>query len=110
MIIQMNGYFKNFPHNRLVVPFLKPIDKSICSCTEIYLIQHAFELDSMIREVLETNVTSYYLSDFFYTDKTFPNKYSICFNNSFKETVIKCNFAKRLQTNCKIFSIDWLLR
>jgi hypothetical protein len=32
-------YFKNFPHNRLVLPKLRPNYKTSCSCTEIYLIK-----------------------------------------------------------------------
>ncbi len=31
-------FFKNFPHQRLVVPKLKPNYKSSCSCTELFLI------------------------------------------------------------------------
>ena len=36
----------------------------------------------------------------------FPEKYSICFNRSFSETVMKCDFKKRILINCKIETIE----
>ena len=36
-------HFKHFPHQRLVAPALKPIHKSSCSCTKLFLIQHSYK-------------------------------------------------------------------
>jgi hypothetical protein len=36
-------YFKDFPHQRLVLPKLKPNYKSSCSCTELFLIQYSIK-------------------------------------------------------------------
>jgi len=98
-------YFKKFPHHRLVMPYLKPIDKSKCTCTEIYLLQQAFKIDYKIQHLLNGLTTNYYLSNY-YIDQMFPVKYSKCFNQSFGETVIKCDFEKRLQINCKIETVE----
>ena len=47
--------FKDFPHQRLVVPILRPNTKSECTCTELFLIQYSNKYTDFI-DYLNKNV------------------------------------------------------
>jgi len=92
--------FKEYPHNRLVIPILKPNSKSICSCTELFLIQYSEKYSSFLNYLDEKIVFNDYMYQ--YEVKVEKNlKLHKCFNESFDLMISKCNFQKRLE-NCKI--------
>ena len=53
-------YFQNFPHDKLVLPLLKPNYKSSCSCTELYLIQYSYQLGSYFNMYSDRLSSNYY--------------------------------------------------
>jgi hypothetical protein len=88
-------YFKNFPHNRLVLPKLRPNYKTSCSCSEIYLIKYSYLFSSEINHYLDSLSGQYYLSQYF-AETLNDYKFTHCMNASFQETIQNCNFNKRL--------------
>jgi hypothetical protein len=86
-------YFKDFPHNRLVLPKLRPNYKTSCTCTEIYLIQYSNLF--AINDYLNSLSGQYYLSQY-YTEVLKDHQLTHCINSSFYETLKNCNFNKRL--------------
>ncbi len=94
--------FSKFPHNKLVLPQLRPNHNSTCSCTEIYLIQYSS------KHPFKGRVTTGYEMFQYYMDEIMIQKFSNCFNNPEELQVLikKCNFKQRLN-NCKIqFSVS----
>jgi hypothetical protein len=87
-------YFYKFPHKKLVLPVLKPMYKSKCTCTELYLMQFTFFNIFLIDYILQSGKSSYYFfeytlqKDFFLPDLK-------CFNSSFSESYEKCNFLQK---------------
>jgi hypothetical protein len=87
-------YFYKFPHRKLVLPVLKPMFKSKCTCTELYLMQYTFFNMFLIDYILQSGKSSYYFfeytlqKDFFLPDLK-------CFNSSFSESFAKCNFLHK---------------
>jgi len=93
-------FFRKFPHFRFVLPDLKPTEYSKCSCTELFLIQYVYEIRNTIQYVLGKFITSYYLAEY-YSDRITSNRYSRCFNKTFKEAIERCNFKIKFK-NCHI--------
>jgi len=98
-------FFKNFPHQRLVVPKLKPNYKSSCSCTELFLIQYSIKFVLNIEYYSAQLLDNYYILDQYYYNDIHEKRYSKCFNSSFEQTIAKCNFKKRLKL-CNILKIN----
>lgn len=100
-------YFKNFPHNNLVLPQLKPAYKSKCSCTEMFLLKHAYHYDKLKLnyENFNDDITNIYYTGSYYVDEVNDEKYSYCFNSSFEQSLLKCEFKKRIQL-CNILNIS----
>jgi hypothetical protein len=88
-------YFKDFPHNRLVLPKLRPNYKTSCSCTEIYLIKYSYLFSQAMSRYLDSLSAQYYLSQYF-VETLNDFKLTHCVNASFQETITNCNFNKRL--------------
>jgi len=88
--------FKLFPHERLVLPKLKPARSSKCSCTEIFLIQYSFNFATSIERNIYMTPTSYAYIEY-YTETVFDKYFSICINNSIRMVLLKCDFPKRLR-------------
>ncbi len=95
-------YFKDFPHQRLVLPVLKPIYYSSCSCTELFLIQYSFRLAKSIQNIPMLN--SYYFLELYYSDDINEKLFSKCINKSLPEILEKCKFKQKLKL-CNIKSL-----
>ncbi len=96
-------FFSDFPHHKLIVPILKPIFKSKCSCTELFLIRHSYQLKNDILFNLDQIVSDYYDLVQFYKEEINEREYSICTNSSIELTIFECDFLSRLR-KCKINS------
>jgi hypothetical protein len=93
-------YFKNFPHQRLVVSKFKPIENSKCSCTEIFLIQYSVRYSRSIDEFIRKLPATYAFLEY-YWETIYDEKFSKCMNSSFQKVLLKCNFYRRLKA-CKV--------
>jgi hypothetical protein len=89
-------YFKDFPHQRSVLPRLKPNYKSSCSCTELFLIQYSIDSIQFIEYYSEKTLKDYYMLNQYYYNDINEATYSKCINSSIEEFINKCNFEKRL--------------
>ena len=98
-------FFSDFPHQKLIVPILKPIYKSSCSCTELFLIRHSYLLKDDILFYLDQTVSDYYELSQFYREEINEREYSICANSSIELSIFKCDFLSRLR-KCKINSTN----
>jgi hypothetical protein len=94
-------YFKDFPHQRLVLPHLKPTYKSSCSCTELFLIQNSYKYKYEDNEFLLTN---YYNLENYYYNEIIDQRLSICINSSIDQLLLKCNFNEKLKL-CNVKSL-----
>jgi len=97
-------YFRNFPHNQMIWPKLRPSYKTDCSCTELFLIQYSALHSNSIDEYLSVIPNQYYLSQYYQeirNEKTFTH----CLNSSFSETIKMCDFNKRLDL-CQIQTVN----
>ncbi len=93
-------YFKTFPHQRSVLPTLKPMTKSKCTCLELFLIQYAIKDPFSIQRYINGLEVSYnYLQ--YYLDEIFFDDQKKCLNESFESNLIKCDFKNRF-INCEI--------
>jgi len=93
-------YFYKFPHKKLVFPVLKPMYKSKCTCTELYLLQNTF------RNILNIDfIQQIANSNYFFTEYTLQKDFFLpdlkCSNSSFREYYEKCNFLQKFN-NCAI--------
>ena len=99
-------YFKNFPHQRLVVPQLKPNFKTSCTCTELYLIQYSYFQSFRMVYYTDQLIADYYFLSQYYFDDINQKNFSNCINNSIMETIKNCNFDTRLNM-CEIKSFNY---
>lgn len=93
-------YFRDFPHQQLVLPQLKPTHKSKCSCTELFLIQYSIQYSESIDYSIYY-LPSYYPFIEFYFDSVNERIFSKCNNKSFNFHLQQCNLIKRFSL-CKI--------
>ena len=98
-------HFKDFPHKRLVLPRLKPIYKSECSCTELFLIHQSFKLSTEVDFFTDNLIDDYYLLTQFYVNEITEKKFTKCFNPNISNRIKECNFGKRLN-NCRFQGIQ----
>lgn len=96
--------FRRFPHQKLVMPQLKPIYKSSCSCTELFLIQHSVYYSDEIHFYLYQTSSDYGFMMPFYHDIILDLRLTQCFNDSFRTYLENCNFQERFN-KCEIESI-----
>ncbi len=96
--------FKDFPHQRLVWPWLRPTYKAVCSCTELFLIQYSYQNNKNIYDP-DHAVKDYYFLNEYYFEDVHEFFFSSCVNSSIKKFLLKCNFKKRLD-QCRIKSIN----
>jgi len=89
-------YFKDFPHNRLVMPKLKPNYKTSCSCTEMFLIQNSALYQQFLDQIIGSVPRSYYLSQY-YQDFLTDNEFTHCIDDSFLKRIFLCNFEETLK-------------
>lgn len=102
-------YFRNFPHERLVIPVLKPERASSCSCTELFLTFDTIRASKYIDHYLRHNIGSYYYSGIqYYADEVYQNV-SKCKNASTLAHLRKCNLEEKF-SNCRIKTIQPLSR
>jgi hypothetical protein len=96
--------FKQFPHQRMVLPKLKPTRISTCTCTELFLIQYSRFYSKSINLFLSQipNQYDYFNSN---TYDMYEEVFSKCLQNKepkkFEELLENCDFGKRLR-NCEI--------
>ena len=110
-------FFSGFPHHKLVMPDLKPDQKSSCSCTEIFLVQYSYNLEKGFKFYTDQLLEDYYYLNQYYLNEIRESSYSSCMNSSFLLTVFKCDFSNRLKkcepnsTNIKseIVDIYWYM-
>ena len=93
-------YFRNFPHDRMVLPELFPNDKSSCSCTEIFLIQYSVVFSKLI-DMYKRNAFTLYNYIHYYNDEIKTDNYLKCVNSSYNLIRIQCDFAEKIE-KCKI--------
>ena len=93
-------FFNDFPHQKLIVPFLRPTFKSSCSCTELFLIKHSFNLESEIFFYTDQTLSDYYFLNQYYSSEINERTYSRCVNSSLKMAFFQCDFLNRLR-KCK---------
>jgi len=94
-------FFKRFPHEKLVFPYLTPSYKTSCSCTELYLIQYSYLLEIYFNIYSEKLSSNYYFLPQYYSDDLNEHVFSKCVNSSIKTSILECNFEKRLKL-CRI--------
>ena len=90
-------FFKDFPHENVVLPYLKPFKMSKCTCTEIFLIQNTIYYKSFLDEYSQTAGVGSSYFEYFYSMDYLRNVYwtsvnSKCINSSLQETIQKCSF------------------
>jgi len=100
-------YFKDFPHQKLVFPVLKPTQTKNCSCSLLFLIQTSYLSKSLFDYNFHYLVKLYDLYQF-YSD--FIKQQQISFqdcsiNENMQERIEACNFKLRLE-QCSIKSIE----
>jgi hypothetical protein len=100
--------FSKFPHNKLVFPQLRPSNPKSkeCSCTEFYLIQYSFIIQSRF-DYYTNQITSSYQLFLYYLDEIRDSKFSKCIQNEkeLNDFILKCNFKQRLD-KCAIQNIS----
>jgi hypothetical protein len=100
--------FMKFPHNKLVFPLLRPSNPKSkeCSCTEFYLIQYSFIIQSRF-DYYTNQITSSYQLFLYYLDEIRDSKFSKCIQNEkeLNNFILKCNFKQRLN-KCAIQNIS----
>jgi hypothetical protein len=94
-------YFKNYPHERLVLPQLKPVSKSSCSCTELFLIHKLVDYSNGLHFYDNKLLTDYNLPPHSYDDDIYDIRFSVCLEQDIHSMIDKCEFKKRLN-NCNI--------
>jgi hypothetical protein len=95
-------YFKNFPHERLVVAQLKPLSKLNCSCTQLFLMQRlTFTTTKEMNFYTDQLIGDYYFLSKFYFSEINERSGSKCTSSEFGDMINKCNFKKRLN-NCNL--------
>ena len=98
--------FKDFPHQRLVVPILRPNTKSECTCTELFLIQYSNKYTDFI-DYLNKNVvlvSSDYMYEYIIEENLNKKMLHQCLNTSINDMLKKCKFKQRFQ-NCNIKTV-----
>lgn len=103
-------YFKNFPHDKLVMPVLKPNHNTNCSCTELFLIHYSYFLKDRFDANFKMLNSFNYQFALYYTDILAQETFQDCLNDdsneSIRRRIIKCNFKKRLKLCETEFSIE----
>lgn len=95
--------FKNFPHEQLVLPELKPTDKSHCTCTELFLIRYSIKCRPLIEFYVDGANSNYNYVQYYY-DEIYNHNISKCWNASTLTISNRCHLDKRL-LKCKVESI-----
>lgn len=93
--------FKTLPHDRFVLPKLKPNFRTSCSCTELYLIQHSYKFSSNINYYTQNILSSYYFAQYYSDIIDSDGIFSHCVNKSIDKFIAKCDFSQRLR-KCNI--------
>ena len=98
--------FKDFPHQRLVVPILRPNTKSKCTCTELFLIQYSYKYTDFIDYLNKNNVlvSSDYMYDYIIDENLDKKMLHQCLNTSINDMLKNCKFKQRFE-NCMIKTI-----
>jgi hypothetical protein len=94
-------FFSDFPHQKLIEPILKPINKSKCTCTELFLIRHSYRLENDMLFYFDQFTTDYYSLHSFYSEEINERSISACINSSIALIIYECDFASRLK-KCQI--------
>jgi len=88
-------YFKNFPHNRRVMPLFEPYLTSSCTCTHLFLVQNSHLLRNEF--LYGATVDWTYQRPVYYAELKFNRFLKECStDNSIEEEIKKCDFKKRL--------------
>jgi hypothetical protein len=98
--------FKDFPHQRLVVPILRPNTKSKCTCTELFLIQYSYKYTDFIDYLNKNNVlvSSDYMYEYIIEEKLDKKMLHQCLNTSINDMLKNCKF-KQTFANCNIKTV-----
>jgi hypothetical protein len=96
-------YFKNFPHEKIVLPVLKPNHNLTCSCTQLYLIQYSYLLkkrfDSNFEHINQFLIVDYRFA-LYYADYLSQETFKDCLTSEksvFRKRLVECNFSQRLE-------------
>ena len=94
--------FKDFPHERFVIPILRPNTKSECTCTELFLIQYLFSIDNSVADFIR-NFRAYYVLEYY---AQFQKLYDLpdCALEEPIHKIRNCNFIQRL-AKCNIETV-----
>jgi hypothetical protein len=96
-------HFKNFPHNRQIMPLLQPKVLSSCTCTHLFLIQNSYLLRDEFEDNFKDADWTYRILEY-YTDLNLDSFLNECPEDNIKERIRECDFRKRLSI-CNIESI-----
>jgi len=98
-------YFKDFPHEKLVFPVLKP-SQTKCTCTLLYLIQYSHLAKNNFDFNFNLLKKEYDLLEFYseFILKQEEDTFKDCLDN-IEERIKECNFEQRFE-QCSIESID----
>jgi hypothetical protein len=97
-------YFKDFPHQRLVLPQLRPSYKTKLTCTELFLVQYSIKYEYHLNQLSDLLLSSYSYSQY-YIDDVIEDTFLYYKVASINELIEKCNFTKRLKL-CNITTIS----
>ena len=96
-------YFKNFPHEKIVLPVLKPNHNLTCSCTQLYLIQYSYLLKNRFDANFE-HINQFLIVDYrfalYYADYLSQETFKDCLTSEkgvFRKRLVECNFSQRLE-------------
>jgi hypothetical protein len=96
-------YFKDFPHEKIVLPVLKPSHNLTCSCTQLYLIQYSYLLKNRFDANFE-HINPFLIVDYqfalYYADYLSQETFKDCLKNVksvFRKRLVECNFSQRLE-------------
>jgi len=102
-------YFKDFPHQRLVFPQLRPVSNLNCTCTELFLTQKSFQYSSDFHYYDSQLIVDYNLPPHSYDNEISDLRFSICSKENFVKLIDKCKFNKLLD-RCNLISCKYIFK
>ena len=85
----------------MVLPQLKPVSKSNCTCTELFLIQKSIQFIDDLQFYDDQLVIDYSIPVHFYLDEIADLRFSTCLQLDISDMIEKCEF-NRLLRNCQL--------
>jgi hypothetical protein len=105
-------YFKDFPHHKLVMPFLKPFESKYPTCTQLFLIQYSNKYTIELVHQLKYFPKDGYIDTYYYgnfdTYTYFKGRIDIKCNDFFLRKKISCIIEKLdMNSDFHFYVFDW---